>query len=265
MTKRDLARFGAIVRQRREDLGLQQEEMRDRGGPSSTTMSGLERGVIPDPSRSTLRKLDAGLRWVAGSAKTTLDGGDPKPLPPDAESLVVPSSRRDEDPREDIPDMIEFAGRIVEAAELLEPSPEQVGVIVHPAVRFIALASHAIGTKMRPEDEIVRHPERGAAEWIAVYAENLRDLAAVAERIGVVLARADVNFARDENGRGEAPVVEGRFPGDDLTTHDATPPGVEQPAAARTTGPGYRKGQAEQGDAPDGDQAAAVDPEPPGS
>ena len=53
--------------------------MDDHGGPSSTTMSRIERGVAP-PSAKTLRKLDAGLDWESGSAKRALDGGDPTPL-----------------------------------------------------------------------------------------------------------------------------------------------------------------------------------------
>lgn len=81
MTERDLVRFGGIVRARREELGLQQEEMRIHGGPSSTTMSGIERGTAA-PSPLSLRRLDTGLQWEEGSAKHTLDGGEPTPLIP---------------------------------------------------------------------------------------------------------------------------------------------------------------------------------------
>lgn len=75
----DLSRFGRIVRERREHLGFQQEEMSDQGGPSSTTMSKVERGELA-PSRLTLRRLDIGLQWTPGSAQATLNGGDPEPL-----------------------------------------------------------------------------------------------------------------------------------------------------------------------------------------
>lgn len=75
----DLGRFGRIVRERREELGLQQEDVRDHHGPSSTTMSGIERGAIT-PSPLTLRKLDTALQWVAGSAQIALGGGDPTPV-----------------------------------------------------------------------------------------------------------------------------------------------------------------------------------------
>jgi transcriptional regulator with XRE-family HTH domain len=79
-TRQDLARFGNIVKRRREQLDLQQEDMRHHGGPSSTTMSEIERGLARIHP-STLRKLDAGLRWAKGSAAKTLDGGEPEELP----------------------------------------------------------------------------------------------------------------------------------------------------------------------------------------
>lgn len=76
----DLTRFGQIVRERRERLGRQQDRMTDYGGPSSTTMSKIERGDLSHPSPSTLRKLDTGLEWQPGSAATTLAGGTPHEL-----------------------------------------------------------------------------------------------------------------------------------------------------------------------------------------
>ena len=81
MTELDLPRFGRLVRTRREELGIQQEEVDDHGGPSSTTMSRVERGIAP-PSAKTLRKLDAGLQWQQGSAVRALEGGDPTPVLP---------------------------------------------------------------------------------------------------------------------------------------------------------------------------------------
>lgn len=76
----DPERFGRIIRARREDLDIKQDRLDDYGGPSSTRMSQLERGIGPPPSPKTLRKLDTGLGWVDGSAKRTLHGGDPEVL-----------------------------------------------------------------------------------------------------------------------------------------------------------------------------------------
>lgn len=75
-----LQRFGRIVKERRDALGLRQDQMVHRGGPSTTTMTKVENGTLPTPSPVTLRKLDKGLGWADGSAALTLAGGEPTPL-----------------------------------------------------------------------------------------------------------------------------------------------------------------------------------------
>lgn len=72
-----MIRFGRIVRDRREELGLRQDELKAIGGPSSTTMVKVEKGTPPAPTPLTLRRLDAALDWVDGSAAATLAGGEP--------------------------------------------------------------------------------------------------------------------------------------------------------------------------------------------
>lgn len=89
----DVERFGRIVRARREQLGLQQEDLKARGGPSSTTMSQVENGR-GTPSTLILRRLDKGLDWQAGSALEALSGGDPTPLPVQATSPAPAGDRR---------------------------------------------------------------------------------------------------------------------------------------------------------------------------
>ena len=54
--------------------------MRDRGGPSTTKMTEVERVIGPTPTPQTLRKLDAGLGWAQGSAARVLAGGEPELL-----------------------------------------------------------------------------------------------------------------------------------------------------------------------------------------
>lgn len=73
----DLKRFGEIVRKRREELGLRQDQLPK--GPSTTALTGIENGRVA-PTAATLRKLDASLRWTSGSAKKALGGGEPTPL-----------------------------------------------------------------------------------------------------------------------------------------------------------------------------------------
>lgn len=75
--------FGALVLQRRKvELGLTQEEVANRGGPSNATMTKLEKGlgVKVRTLASTLRKLEEALDWEPGSAIAGLQGGRPKPL-----------------------------------------------------------------------------------------------------------------------------------------------------------------------------------------
>lgn len=85
--KEGLERFASIVKRRREELGLRQDQLRDLGGPSTTTMTKVE-NAMDAPSPVTLRKLDAGLDWEPGSAARTLKGGDPTPIQGDASYLT---------------------------------------------------------------------------------------------------------------------------------------------------------------------------------
>ncbi|AMS02784.1 immunity repressor [Gordonia phage Yeezy] len=77
----DLERFGRIVKARREQLGLNQDDLPN--GPSTTTLTKIENGTPPPPVRGTLRKLDLSLQWSEGSAAHVLAGGRPTPLPAD--------------------------------------------------------------------------------------------------------------------------------------------------------------------------------------
>lgn len=74
----DLERLADRVKRRRERLGLRQDEMAGRGGPSTTTLTKVENAAAPPPAPSTLRKLDASLGWTEGSAYRTLyENGEP--------------------------------------------------------------------------------------------------------------------------------------------------------------------------------------------
>ncbi|MFI1920336.1 multiprotein-bridging factor 1 family protein [Nocardia sp. NPDC020380] len=75
-------RFGRIVAERREELGLSRPDVRLAGGPSVATMARIEnpQSNTAPPSPATLRQLDIGLRWTEGSAARALHGGDPMTL-----------------------------------------------------------------------------------------------------------------------------------------------------------------------------------------
>lgn len=78
--REDRQRLARMVKERRDELGVRQDQMRDRGGPSTTKMTEVERVIGPTPTPQTLRKLDAGLGWAQGSAARVLAGGEPELL-----------------------------------------------------------------------------------------------------------------------------------------------------------------------------------------
>lgn len=77
----DAANLKHEVEARMEDLGLTNEMVARRGGPSTTKVSQIRKGDPKPPRGDVLRKLDKGLRWVDGSARRVTLGGKPVPLP----------------------------------------------------------------------------------------------------------------------------------------------------------------------------------------
>jgi len=66
------------IRERRIELGLRQEDLKDLGGPSGETVSNYESGEIPEnPQDRTLAGVDTALRWQLGSSRSILNGGKP--------------------------------------------------------------------------------------------------------------------------------------------------------------------------------------------
>ena len=77
MDEAKLKRFGRIVRERRKELDLLQDDVAARGGPSDKRQTKIENGRPPVPSVTTLRNIDVALEWEPGSASATLRGGTP--------------------------------------------------------------------------------------------------------------------------------------------------------------------------------------------
>lgn len=75
----DPQRLGRYVKARREALGLSQDEVAARGGPSDTTLGKIEAGA-GGLSRISVAKLDHPLSWAPGSARRVLEGGEPEPV-----------------------------------------------------------------------------------------------------------------------------------------------------------------------------------------
>lgn len=83
VTDDSTADFGARIRARREELGgLSRERITAQGGPAAITIAKIERGETKAPAAGTLAMLDAGLRWMPGSASGLFHQGvEPVPLP----------------------------------------------------------------------------------------------------------------------------------------------------------------------------------------
>lgn len=75
-------RLGEQVKKRRDELELSQIDVWQAGGPSNTTLSLVENGLVETLTRTTARKLDKGLQWEPGSARAVWNGGEPVPLLP---------------------------------------------------------------------------------------------------------------------------------------------------------------------------------------
>lgn len=73
-------RLADAVLARREELALTQLEVAAAGGPSNTTLTVIENGLTANLTNATAKKLDRGLQWAPGSARTVWLGGDPTPL-----------------------------------------------------------------------------------------------------------------------------------------------------------------------------------------
>lgn len=73
-------RFGRLVESRRRELGLSHRAVSEAGGPTTVTISKIERGHTPQPGLKTFAKLDRALKWRAGSAARAFEGAEPEPI-----------------------------------------------------------------------------------------------------------------------------------------------------------------------------------------
>jgi transcriptional regulator with XRE-family HTH domain len=80
----DYVRLGVAVRQRRRELRLTQEEVRELGGPSTATVRLIEKGEPTDLRRGTVEQLEKALQWETGSVELIMLGEKPIPLVPES-------------------------------------------------------------------------------------------------------------------------------------------------------------------------------------
>jgi transcriptional regulator with XRE-family HTH domain len=124
------------VRERRDELGLTQEEAAARGGPSTATLRLIENAADASYRPKSLRQLEQVLGWAPGSARAILAGGEPELL-----------NHRPRDPRAPV------------GADLYDAIFEYLlsrGGTPHELVRFLA------------ELGLPEHAELGILEWIKI-------------------------------------------------------------------------------------------------
>jgi hypothetical protein len=76
----DYARLARFVMDRRVDLDRTQMEVAHLGGLSLDRVSAIERGEARNLRPKTIRALERGLDWEAGSVRAILAGGEPIPV-----------------------------------------------------------------------------------------------------------------------------------------------------------------------------------------
>lgn len=93
----DWQRFGRVVVARRKRLGLTQDGLAERGGPSVATLRTLENGAAFQPRAGTLRALNDALGWPPASIQRLLYDDDPERVA--AELISAPDRFGSQSPR----------------------------------------------------------------------------------------------------------------------------------------------------------------------
>ncbi|MEV0030862.1 helix-turn-helix transcriptional regulator [Nocardia sp. NPDC050793] len=144
-------RFGRIIKERRDELGLTQLQIGDLGGPSAPTIRKIEDGDAAI-STHTLNKLDAPLRWLPGSAARTYAGGSPAPKETGGEhagdeSIVAgPTSIRFD--ISDLTGLLAATGRLTDAVERGQTTESSVVEAISDLNRVVSRLSARYATVM---------------------------------------------------------------------------------------------------------------------
>ncbi|MCP2290045.1 helix-turn-helix domain-containing protein [Nocardia amikacinitolerans] len=145
-------RFGRIIKERRDELGLTQLQIGDLGGPSAPTIRKIEDGDAAI-STHTLNKLDAPLRWLPGSAARTYAGGSPAVREAASgehatdESIVAgPTSIRFD--ISDLTGLLAATGRLTDAVERGQTSEPAVVEAISDLNRVVSRLSARYATVM---------------------------------------------------------------------------------------------------------------------
>ncbi|ANA85505.1 hypothetical protein PBI_BLUEBERRY_43 [Gordonia phage Blueberry] len=161
MTK-NVARLGTYLVERRRQLGLSQLDVWKAGGPSNSTLTGIENGTAPKVSPSTMRKLDAALQWEEGSANRTLEGGEPTPVERSADNRATA----------DLHDIATLLDRLIEDTAIIVNEAREVA---GPGSRVYSIAEDAQRSAVDVGIHILGGPEAvmdGAVEILTLLGDD---------------------------------------------------------------------------------------------
>lgn len=186
MSPPDWPRLGHYVRERRTELGLTQEEIATRGGPSTATLRLIEGGKGPFRAKS-LRQLADALHWTAESPHAILAGREP------AEAAGHHSGTRSAE---------------LEPATGIEP-PEPVSPAVASAISgLVASLTPAVEVDIRRARlRMQRQDVTGWEVFADEYEAKIWDLQLPESRRVAIIA-----FLRAKRAQDQAEADGGRFP-----------------------------------------------------
>lgn len=114
--------LAAAIRERRDELGLTQEQVAARGGPSTATLRLLEGALQTSYRHRTYVDLDRALGWPSGHARAVLTGTASVQPPGEAAGYV--SDRGSATADDEILEMVRDARtRLDEIERRLRPEP----------------------------------------------------------------------------------------------------------------------------------------------
>lgn len=266
-------RLADTVSQRRRHLGRSQIEVWERGGPSNSTMTSIENAASTSVTPATLRKLDVGLSWVAGTAAGVLNGDVPAQAPiRDIRYDSRTGAEMGDDPgiRTERADSAHPLGERV-AAQLKTDLNDFVALVAALSVDAddIANTARGLSTPFDNSDEDEVETFVSDVEWLV---SEIEDFVGSVDVVAKMVFGGDVErlrrLKRDtkrlRRQHAATQPIEGLQSEYDLadaerrTAEKSQGPPPELADAARTAPPGYTPGQPEQGDA-DG-EGSQIDP-----
>ncbi|QRY43126.1 hypothetical protein JVX93_21520 [Mycolicibacterium boenickei] len=253
MATQNNERFARIIAEAFSTLGVTQAEFQKRGGPSDTTLRKIVAGDPVGVSARTLNGLDKAFSWQPGSAARTLAGGDP--MPADQETADILRRLNEMTPER-------IAEGIAQERELGIQYPAGVLDIAAEIWDLIEkLSKQAMENGAGPDlQRAIERAMEVSADVLPAMVLNspdaprsgdfIKQLATTSMKIKEGLDHADSPSdatepdASPQGDEGQEAIVDVTWPPNRFPAGDD-----ELPLAARTAKPGYRKGQAEQGDA----------------